>query len=61
MLNNITLGNSYKLIKQIPDKSIDLIVIDPPYEIETEGENTNIGKNIKNNMIKELKNLKITD
>ena len=61
MLNNITLGDSYKLIKQIPDKIIDLVIIDPPYEIETEGGNTNIGKNIKNNMIKELKNLKITE
>jgi len=32
--NNIYLGDSYELIKQIPDKSIDLIVIDPPYDIE---------------------------
>ena len=37
MLNTITLGDSYELIKQIPDNSIDLIIIDPPYEIETEG------------------------
>ena len=28
MLNNITLGDSYKIIKQIPDKSIDLIYTD---------------------------------
>ena len=33
MLNTITLGDSYELIKDIPDKSIDLIIIDPPYEI----------------------------
>lgn len=26
-------GNSYELIKKIPDKSIDLIITDPPYEI----------------------------
>lgn len=31
MLNTITLGNSYELIKEIPDNSIDLIVTDPPY------------------------------
>lgn len=31
MLNTITLGDSYKLIKDIPDKSIDLVIIDPPY------------------------------
>lgn len=32
--NNIYLGNSYELIKDIPDKSVDLIITDPPYEIE---------------------------
>lgn len=25
-------GNCYELIKDIPDKSIDLVVIDPPYD-----------------------------
>ena len=29
----IKLGDSYELIKDIPDKSIDLVIIDPPYEI----------------------------
>ena len=37
MLNTITLGDSYELIKYIPDNSIDLIVTDPPYEIITSG------------------------
>lgn len=32
MLNGILCGDSYKIIKDIPDKSIDLVVIDPPYE-----------------------------
>ena len=32
-INNIYLGDSYKLIKELPDKSVDLIVTDPPYEI----------------------------
>jgi len=32
--NRIYLGDSYELIKQIDDKSIDLIVIDPPYQID---------------------------
>ena len=32
-------GDSYNLIKSIPDNSIDLIVTDPPYLIEnTDGE-----------------------
>ncbi len=30
--NAIVLGDAYELIKEIPDNSIDLIVIDPPYE-----------------------------
>lgn len=32
--NQIYLGDSYKLIKEIKDKTIDLIVIDPPYQID---------------------------
>lgn len=32
MINTIQLGDCYELIKQIPDKSIDLVYIDPPYE-----------------------------
>ena len=35
MINTIQLGDCYELIKQIPDKSIDLIVTDPPYEFDT--------------------------
>ena len=31
--NNIYLGDSYDLIKLLPDKSVDLIITDPPYEI----------------------------
>lgn len=30
--NNIYLGDSYELIKSVPDKSVDLVIIDPPYE-----------------------------
>lgn len=37
MINAITLGDSYKLIKDIPDNSIDLVIIDPPYEYTTGG------------------------
>ena len=37
MINTIQLGNCYDLIKDIPDKSIDLVIIDPPYELETQG------------------------
>ena len=36
---DLRFGDSYKLIKEIPDKSIDLIIIDPPYEFVTGGTN----------------------
>lgn len=36
-LNKIYLGDAYELIKQIPDKSIDLVVTDPPYEFDMGG------------------------
>lgn len=36
-INQIILGNAYELIKQVPDKSVDLIVTDPPYDFGTGG------------------------
>lgn len=33
-INKIYLGDAYELIKQVPDKSVDLIVTDPPYQLE---------------------------
>lgn len=35
--NNLYLGNAYELIKEIPDKSVDLIITDPPYKMESGG------------------------
>lgn len=32
MVNNIILGDCYELIKKIPNKSVDLILTDPPYD-----------------------------
>lgn len=37
MLNTITLGDSYELIKSIPDNSIDLVYTDIPYDITYSG------------------------
>lgn len=37
ILNTVQLGDCYELIKQIPDKSIDLVYIDIPYLINTGG------------------------
>lgn len=36
-INKIHLGDAYSLIKQLPDKSVDLIVTDPPYEMGAGG------------------------
>ena len=39
-INKITCGDCYELIKELPDKSVDLIVTDPPYDLETKGGRT---------------------
>lgn len=38
-LDRIYLGDAYELIKQIPDKSVDCIVTDPPYEFSCKPDN----------------------
>lgn len=35
--NNLYLGDAYELVKFIPDKSVDLVIIDPPYQIVAGG------------------------
>ena len=54
-LNQIYLGDAYELIKEIPDKSIDLIMTDPPYEIAGLHSNSGILKNRKHSHIDDLK------
>lgn len=45
LIDRITLGDAFELIKEVPDKSVDLIVTDPPYKIDGEiGRNTGIFK-----------------
>jgi len=44
-INKIHLGDSYELIKQIPDKSVDLVIIDPPYEMDEHGGGGAFGNN----------------
>ena len=46
-LNNIYCADSYEAIKNIPDKSIDLIVTDPPYEFGTGDIKTGLFKDRK--------------
>ena len=50
--NNIYLGDCYELIKEIPDKSIDLIVIDPPYQIDGKSKTQEKIDSIKNDITK---------
>ena len=47
MINTIQLGNCYELIKNIPDKSIDCIYTDIPYDISYSGGGC-LQKNVKN-------------
>lgn len=53
-INEIYLGDAYELIKQVPDKSVDLIVTDPPYEIKGVHNGTGILKNKDRKYIDEL-------
>lgn len=59
MINTIILGDSYKLTKEIPDKSIDCVYIDIPYLFESGGvSNTSLSKRIKNQMDFALKEIR---
>ena len=60
MINTIILGDSYKLIKDIPDKSIDCIYIDVPYLMpNTKGKSGGFMAERVNKIIdQELKNIK---
>ena len=48
MINTIQLGDCYELIKNIPDKSIDLIYTDIPYDINYSGGGC-LNKNVMHN------------
>lgn len=54
--NHIYQGNCYDLIKLVEDKSIDLIITDPPYEISTTG--AGIYKRADKRYVKELVDIK---
>ena len=56
--NKIYLGDAYELIKQIDDKTVDLIITDPPYEIEGIHD-SGILKTRSTSFHKELKNTQL--
>lgn len=57
-LNKIHLGDSYELIKQIPNKSIDLIYTDIPYDIQDGGGGGFMRERVERVRDKELVGLK---
>ena len=55
--NNIYCGDCYKLVKQIPDKSVDLVYIDIPYlYIDNFGKRLVDGNKLNNNDIENISN-----
>ena len=64
-LNKLYLGNAYELIKNIPDKSVDIIITDPPYQIENLESKTRkpsgVFKNRDKTYVEEMANLNLGD
>lgn len=59
MINTIQLGDCYKLIKDIPDNSIDLVYIDIPYLFDSGGaSDTPLSKRINRQMNYALKDIR---
>ena len=51
----LALGDCLEVMKKIPDKKVDCIITDPPYELKTHGGgNRKQWKNIHDNFIKDL-------
>ena len=58
-INKIHLGDSYELIKQIPDKSVDCIYTDVPYLIEKGGKGSSpLSKRILKTNYEDLKDIR---
>ena len=57
-MNEILLGDAYELIKQVPDKSVDLIVTDPPYLLEGWHVGTGLFKDRVNGYVENMMNQK---
>ena len=45
MINQVILGDCYNTLKDVNDNTVDLILIDPPYQISRK---SNFTKNSKN-------------
>ena len=53
--NEIMLGDCMDLLKELPDKSIDLAIVDPPYGLNIDGQKLSICKNPKHNRKEHVK------
>ena len=42
LMDKITVGDCFEILKNIPDKSIDLIITDPPYNAGYDFDNDNM-------------------
>lgn len=62
LIGKITCADCLDILKQLPDKCIDLVLTDPPYLIKntTAGGKSNFAKSIQN-MNNEIKNANITE
>lgn len=57
--NQILNGDAYELIKQLPDKSIDLIVTDPPYELAKRSSTTGYFSKSINNLYEDFEDANV--
>ena len=48
MINKVINCDCYEMIKNIPDKSVDLVIIDPPYEFDMNGGGGTFGTKQRN-------------
>lgn len=48
-LGKVTQGDCLDLMKQLPDKSIDLVLTDPPYGLNIDGQKLSVSNNRKHN------------
>ena len=37
LINTISLGDTIQVLKELPDSSVDVIIADPPYNMQLEG------------------------
>lgn len=59
ILNKILIGDAYELIKTLPSQSVDLIVTDPPYELDKRTSTTGYFSKSLNNLYADFQNANV--